>query len=211
MQNFRKQEIEYDPPPKTHFLAKIAFFLIAVLIVVAIVALVKDKKDDKRRITGVVKDRPLEEVKTGQPLATRFFEVVIDSVQLVDSISYTYNRGLVKSPVEPGNKYFVLYITLKNTDTESKMMPEGLLTIEQGVNELKYADPEIFTAEGWGAVMVNIDPGITRKTRLVYKIPAGITGKAYYYADVNYNRDRIFLANLQPAAGRAGDNSLTRD
>ncbi|MDP4265063.1 MAG: DUF4352 domain-containing protein [Bacteroidota bacterium] len=195
MHNSRMPHIEYDPSPRTHIIAKIAFVLIALLIVGAIIVLIRGRDDDeKRHITGLAKDRLPREVSTDKVLRTRFFNVVVDTVEIFDSIDD--GNDLVTLPYEAGNEYFVINISFKNTDNESKMMPDGELGISRGNNELKYDNPEILTMRGWGVLMENIEPGITKKTRIVYKIPAGVSGKAYYYPDISYNQDRIFLADF---------------
>src|SRR5258706_7924966 len=103
MHNPRMPHIEYDPRPKTHIIAKIAFILIAVLIVTAIIVLVKGKDNDgKRHITGLAKDRLPREVNMDKVLRTRFFNVVVDTAEVFDSI----NDGidLINLPYEAGNE-----------------------------------------------------------------------------------------------------------
>jgi Domain of unknown function (DUF4352) len=196
MHNSKIPHIEYDPRPRTHIVAKIAFVLIAVLIIAAIIMLVKGRNnpDGDRHITGLAKDRLPREVNTDKVLRTRYFNVVVDTAEIFDSINDI--DALMSLPYEAGNEYFVINISFKNTDNESKMMPDGELGISHGNSETKYDSPEILMMKGWGVLMENIEPGITKKTRIVYKIPAGITGKAYYYPDVSYNQDRIFLADF---------------
>jgi hypothetical protein len=193
MQNSKKPYFQYDPPPKTHFLAKIAFGLIAILIVVAIIGLVKDKRNQAGNI------RPAEagasrEVNTGQSLHTRYFDIIVSKVFVSEKIAD--RSASVNLSKEEGKQYLVIEITLKNTDAESKMMPDGKLQIESGGKELEFENSETLIKEGWGVMMENIEPGITIKTKLVYKIPDGVSGKAYYFPDILYNEDRIFLMNL---------------
>jgi hypothetical protein len=196
MHNSKMPYIEYDPRPKTHIIAKIAFALIAVLIIAAIIMLVKNRNSETRNkhIAGLAKDRLPREVSTDKVLRTRFFNVVVDTTEIFDSIKDI--GELVSLPYEAGNEYFVIFISFKNTDNESKMVPDGELGVSRGNNEIKYDDPETLTTRGWGTLMENIEPGITKKTRIVYKIPADISGKAYYYPDISYNQDRIFLTDF---------------
>jgi hypothetical protein len=196
MQNSNKPRIEYNPAHKPHFLAKIAFGLIAVLIVTAIVALVKEKRNDTgdEMITVSADGKTAQEVNTGQSLHSRYFDVMIDKVSISDKIQD--NNQLLVLPVEDSIRYLVIEISLKNLDKESKLMPDGELRIENGSEEIKYRKSEIIIKEGWGELMDNIKPDATKKTRLVYKIPAGISGKVYYYPDILYNEDKIFLMKL---------------
>jgi hypothetical protein len=119
---------------------------------------------------------------------------MVDTVMVFDSI---LDRGAaVNLPWEEGNQYLVINISFKNTDNESKMVPDGTLEIDRGNYELKYDSPETLVQRGWGSLLQDIEPGITKKTRIVYKIPSSTTGKVYYYPDAANNGDRIFLLQL---------------
>ena len=196
MQEENGPRFEYDPPHQTHFLAKIAMGLIALVIVVAIVSLIKKKNEQSARQKGgrAVNDLLPREVGKKQLLTARFFDVGIDSVTFTDRV--TEKGELILPQAEKEDHYIILFIHFKNTDTESRMIPDGELTIESGNTEMKYDDPEVTNRDGWGTLMGNIDPGITMMTRIVYKIPASMTGRLYYYPDISYSNDRIFLGGL---------------
>ena len=196
MPNSDKPRFEYDPPSKTHLLVKIAFGVIALIIIAAVVMLVKDRNDNagKRDLLLAATDRLPRQIGKGEVLPTRFFDVKIDTLEVVDSV-YDITR-MIHLPAQNGNRYVVLSLSFKNNDMESKMIPDGRLCIDRGNNEIKYDDPEVLDGEGWGMVMENINPGITRKTKIVYKIPAHIKGNLYYYPDISFSEDRIFLATL---------------
>lgn len=193
MQNSKKHVRRYGPPKETNGIANIAFALIAILIVVAITALLKDKKKIMDKQAQAIANSP-QEVGIGAPLHTRYFDVTVEKTFASESI--VDNSGPVSLPQENNIQYFVIAITLKNTDTESKMMPEGELHIQQDEVSVNHTPSETILAKGWGMYMENIAPGATIKTKLVYKVPAGIKGKVYYYPDKSYNNDRILLEVL---------------
>jgi hypothetical protein len=194
MQNSKRSYIEYEPRSKPRFIAKIAFVLIAVLIVVAIVALEKDKRKDAANKMITTPDKGPLEVNMGQSLPARYFEVMAEQVAVFDKLSGS--NLFVSIAKEDSSRYLVIDLILKNRDTESKLMPDGELLIENGSEKMKFDHSETILKEGWGQLMDNTGPGITNKTKLVYKIPGGASGKAYYYPDILYSEDRIFLMKL---------------
>jgi hypothetical protein len=196
MQHTKRPYIEYEPRSKPKFIAKIAFVLIAILIVVAIVALEKDKRKNAAIEKIITADKGPLEVNRGQSLHTRFFDVIVDSAAVADKKVRT--GQLINLPKDDSSRYFIIEIVLKNTDTESKLMPDGELMIESenGNEKIKFDNSITLIQEGWGQLMDNIGAGVTEKTKLVYKIPAGASGNAYYYPDILYSQDRIFLMKL---------------
>ncbi len=196
MQHPKNPYIHYNTRPKTHFIAKIAFALIAILIVVAIVALVKDKKNGSARenVRDVTTAKGPLVANMGESIHTRFFDVTVEKISVTDKVTdLNQAHGLSE---ERNSQYLVIEISLKNLDKESKLMPAGELQIESGAETMKYERSETILKDGWGELMDNIGTGETMKTKLVYKVPAGIHGKVYYYPEILYSKDRIFLTDL---------------
>lgn len=130
----------------------------------------------------------------GQHLATEYFDVVVNGVK----VSNTVNTGNEFSDLkqEEGNKYLIIDVTLKNTDNETRMMFDGEVVINQNGTNLKFEQAEPVMAEGYGMIMDNINPGITKKTKLVYKIPADAKGAMYYHPSRSDESALIELGTL---------------
>ena len=135
------------------------------------------------------------DVQIGQTLKTQYFDVTVNSAKTSKGVKTGNEFGDVAP--EEGNKFLIIDITLKNTDNESRMMFDGEVMINYNGKEYKYEQPELIAAEGWGMIMDNINPLVTKKTKLVYKIPAEITGEAFYYPARSGDDDRISLGTIQ--------------
>jgi hypothetical protein len=196
MQDSKIPTIGYGPPRKTNIIANVAFGLIAILIVVAIIAFVKDKNKNvqNKKFSAIETSASLHEGSTGEIAHTRFFDIVIDKVSFLESI--TDSSIMLNLPNEEGSHYMIAEITIKNIDAESKMMPEGELYVEGEKGNNFYQRPETIIAKGWGLLMENIPPGTTKKTKLVYKLPAELKATIFYYPDISYNKDRILLISI---------------
>lgn len=117
-------------------------------------------------------------VELGQPLQTDYFSVKVNKFDLKDKVSTGNEFADLKK--EEGNKYVIINVTLKNTDSESRMMFDGELLVKSGGKDYKYENAETVMAEGWGILMENINPGVTKTTNIVYKVPSDLKGDVYY-------------------------------
>ena len=117
------------------------------------------------------------EVGIRNTLKTEYFDVTVESVKTAKSVKIDGFQDLKE---EAGNKYLVIDVTLKNTDKESRMMFDGTVVVKANGQEYKYEEAETILADGWGIIMDNINPLVTKKTKLVYKIAEELKGTAYY-------------------------------
>jgi hypothetical protein len=117
------------------------------------------------------------EVGIRNTLKTEYFDVTVDDVKTRKSVKIDEFQDLKE---EAGNKYLIIDVTLKNTDKESRMMFDGMVIIKADGQEYKYEEAETILADGWGLIMDNVNPLVTKKTKLVYKIPEELKGTAYY-------------------------------
>lgn len=113
-----------------------------------------------------------------QTLHTEYFDVTVDRASVVDRVN-TGNE-FADLPEEEGNKYLLIYLTVTNTDKESRMMFDGEVEIKSGDQVFKYEQTELVAAEGWGLIVDNLNPGVTKRTKLVYKIPSTAKGQVFY-------------------------------
>lgn len=132
------------------------------------------------------------EVGVGQTLKTEYFDVTVNSMKVSDRVSTGNEFADLKK--EDGNRYVIIDLTLKNTDSESRMMFDGELHIDENGKDLSYENAEMVMADGWGIIMDNINPRVTKKTKVVYKIPSDLKGKAYYHS--GRGDGRIYIGDI---------------
>jgi hypothetical protein len=133
-------------------------------------------------------------VKIGEILKTDYFDISVNKVDLTDRVD-TGNEFSDLKP-EEGNKYLIINTTFKNTDDESRMIIEGTIWINYNGKEYEFDKSESVMAEGYGALLEQINPLTSKTTNLVYKIPAEITGDTYWQPGRSNNDERIFLGTL---------------
>lgn len=59
-------------------------------------------------------------------------------------------------------------------------MTDGTLLVNQNGNMVKYENAETVLADGYG-LLDNINPGVTKTTKIIYKVPADLKGTVYYH------------------------------
>ncbi len=133
--------------------------------------------------------------KLGEVLHTQYFDFTVHSIRLQNSVN-TGNMFIKLDP-EPGNRYLVMRVTVKNTDTESRMVQEGSVKIIYNNKEYEFDKSEHLLADGWGFVMDQINPLTTKTVNLVYKIPAEIQGQAYWNPGRSGANDLIDLGVIK--------------
>ena len=60
------------------------------------------------------------------------------------------------------------------------MLMDGVVIINYNGKDYNFDKSETVMADGWGLLLDQINPLTTKTTKLVYKIPAEITGNATY-------------------------------
>lgn len=176
---------------KWPLIAKIILWGLGIFIAIGIIAVATGGSDDK---TDSDTSSAAKEIGLGQTLHTRYFAVRVNKAYVSSKVST--GDEYADLPQESGNQYLIIELDLKNTDNESRMMFDGEIHIMSKGREMKYEQAETVAADGWNIIVDNINPGVTKRTKLAYKIPANISGKAYYYPARSGDGDRIFLTNL---------------
>lgn len=154
---------------------KVMLGVIGAFILLVVIAVATDNGKE----TAEVKSMSTAEKIThkGETLHTEFFDITVNKASIQDDVR-TGNE-FADLPKEAGNKYVVILLTLKNTNTESRLMLDGVLKCENNGKEYKYEQPELVAADGFG-MTDNINPGVTKTTKVVYKVPADIKGSFWY-------------------------------
>lgn len=134
-------------------------------------------------------------VSVGQVLHTDYFDITVNSVSLEDRVR-TGNQFADKKP-EPGNMYLIIDASFKNTDNESRMLADGSVWINYNGKDYEFDKSETIMLEGWGLLLDQINPLTSKRTKLVYKIPAEIKGPAYWQPGRASSDEKIALGNLE--------------
>lgn len=119
-------------------------------------------------------------VKVGEPLKTSKFEVTVNSVKTSKMINT--GNPFTGLKAEDGILYLTIDATFKNIDKESRTLLDGkVIIVDKNGESLKYDHSETVLEDGWGLFLESINPGITKRTKLVYKIPNNLTEVNLYY------------------------------
>ncbi|MGL6130537.1 MAG: DUF4352 domain-containing protein, partial [Fusobacteriaceae bacterium] len=95
--------------------------------------------------------------------------------------------------------YIVVDTTFKNISQESRMIIGGELKVKIGGKEYKFDKPETVMAEGWGLFLDQINPMLSKTTKLVFKLPDEKFDEIYYIPGRNSKMLRIDLLS-QPSS-----------
>ena len=167
-------------------------FFIVILVASTGESKTKDKSETESNKTTTVKSYP----KIGEILKTEYFDVTVNKIAVTDFINFHNEFMNVKAG--NGNKFLLLNVTVKNTDTESRMMfSDGIIWMNYNGKEYKFETSETILAEGWGFIMDDINPLVSKTTNIAYKIPSDIKGEAYFQSGRSNDDERIFLGTIQ--------------
>lgn len=113
-----------------------------------------------------------------QTASIGYFDITVNSCTLKNLI---YFNEYSKLGPEEGAKFVIIDLSLKNTSNESRMMFAGeLQLIGNDGKKLVMDNTETIFEEGYGLLLDSINPMLTKKTKIVYKIPSDVPGHLYY-------------------------------
>lgn len=107
------------------------------------------------------------------------FTVGMNSCEIKSSVG-TNNR-FSEPDSWAGSKFVVIDATFKNEDSEGRLPSEGsLIIITPEKKELRYDTTESVMQKGYGIYFKSVNPLVTMPTKIVYRIPAEITGEVLW-------------------------------
>jgi len=111
----------------------------------------------------------------GDIVKTKYFEVTVNSA------SFQNRVGDVNFPVYPGtgNKFLVIGVTYKNTDTEARFLMSGEVLVRVDKKEILYETAEVVFADEY-IVFDSLNPMVTKTGLVVFKVPEGLKGEIFY-------------------------------
>jgi len=134
-------------------------------------------------------------VKVGEVLKTQYFDVTINKTALKPIIHFNeysnYKAG-------EGNIYLIMNITIKNTDTESRtMFSDGTIFIKTVDKEYKFETSETIIEDGWGFILEDINPLVTKTTNIVFKIPNNLEGDVSFQPGRSEDDEKIYIGKIE--------------
>ncbi|MPQ65365.1 MULTISPECIES: hypothetical protein [unclassified Pseudomonas] len=82
-----------------------------------------------------------------------------------------------------GSKFLILDASFKNTSTTSRYPSPGAVIISKNGQTYKFDKFEMVAGDGFGVLSEALNPLITYRTKLVYRIPADLTGAVVWQPD----------------------------
>lgn len=98
-----------------------------------------------------------------------------------------------------GSRFLTINASFKNLDTESRLPVEGSLFINYDGKEYEFDSVEPIMMEGYNIWFKKINPLITMKTKLVYRIPDEIHGPVYWRPGRNPTDTKLWVGNIEAA------------
>ena len=111
----------------------------------------------------------------GDTVKTKYFEITVNSINFQNRV------GNFNFPVYPGqgNKFLVIDITYVNSDNEARTLRSGDVVVRADDKEFLFDTAEIVFADRYIA-FDKLNPMVTRKGYIVFKVPEGLKGKVFY-------------------------------
>ena len=123
--------------------------------------------------------------KVGEPYVTNHFEVTVNKVDILNSLRVNSIYDFEK---EDGVKYLVITVSAKNIANESKSLITGG-KIYLGENDDQIAiSSESILSDGYDIFLDSVNPKLSKKTKLVYKIPAEYADKTIIWDAFGSNK-----------------------
>ncbi|WP_247263311.1 MULTISPECIES: hypothetical protein [Pseudomonas] len=95
--------------------------------------------------------------------------------------------GTLNPVLEPqswaGSRFLILNASFKNISTTSRYPSPGSVMIHKGGRTYKFDKVEMVGGDGFGVAVEPINPLITYHTKLIYRIPADLTGRIVWQPD----------------------------
>lgn len=150
---------------------------------------------------------------TGFGQNANYFEKYIDFAKArpskaeVGYFEVSANKAFATNKVGTGNKYaepkqwegsrfFVVNASFKNISTESRLPIGGSLFINYNGKDYEFDTVEPIMLEGYNIWFKSINPLITMKTKIVYRIPNEVNGEVFWRPGRNPTDTRLWVGKV---------------
>jgi hypothetical protein len=166
--------------------------LFSLLLVISISGCNNEKGvNQSTNASGLTEESSLKTIGIGQVLKTEYFDVVANKVSIQEKVKTGNIYSDLKKTAD--NLYLVINATFTNTSQESRMLFDGSVWIEHNGKQYQFDHSETVLAEGFGLLLDEINPMLSKTTNLVYRIPKTIQGSTLYWQPGRANNDEVIL------------------
>lgn len=123
-----------------------------------------------------------------------YFEVSANKAFATNKIG-TGNKYAEPKPWE-GSRFFVVNASFKNISTESRLPIGGSLFINYNGKDYEFDTVEPIMLEGYNIWFKSINPLITMKTKIVYRIPNEVSGEVFWRPGRNPTDTRLWVGKV---------------
>lgn len=116
----------------------------------------------------------------------------------VQSLPITGNK-YTEPDAWDGSRFVVLDVTFKNNDSEGRLPLPGSLVVNYSGRELTYDTTETIMQKGFGIYFKSVNPLLSMKTKLVYRVPNEIAGDVFWVPGRNDEQKRLWCTRVQAA------------
>lgn len=108
-------------------------------------------------------------------------------------------NSFVEPKADADSRFFIVDARFKNTDTESRLPLEGSLFISYNGKQYEFDSTEPIMLEGYNIWFRKVNPLITVKTKIVYRIPNEIEGEVFWRPGRNKDDTRLWVGYVKAA------------
>lgn len=124
-----------------------------------------------------------------------YFDASVDACN-AQSLPITGNK-YTEPDAWDGSRFVVLDVTFKNNDSEGRLPLPGSLVINHNGRELTYDTTESIMQKGFGIYFKSVNPLLSMKTKLVYRIPNEISGDVFWVPGRNEDQKRLWCTTVK--------------
>lgn len=95
-----------------------------------------------------------------------------------------------------GSKFLIIDASFKNTDSEGRLPDAGAMLINYHGKVYKYDHLEFIDESGFGINFKSVNPLVTLRTKLIYRIPSEIAGQVYWQPGRNANNVNLSCGSI---------------
>lgn len=95
-----------------------------------------------------------------------------------------------------GSKFLIIDASFKNTDSEGRLPDAGAMIINYRGKSYKYDHLEFIDESGFGINFKSVNPLVTLRTKLIYRIPSEIAGQVYWQPGRNANNVSLSCGSI---------------
>lgn len=154
------------------FMIKFHVFSIVLAVIICGFILVFNIRDSSSVLINATSIRGV-----GETLATRYFEVTVNSVKFND---YAGSNRFARSEAGRGNDFLILNVTYKNIDDEARLVHPGEIHVRRPDGKvLRYDENELVLEDGY-LIRETLNPFTSITGNIAFRIPEGLQGRVFY-------------------------------